>query len=98
MRMVSYMSHLFALIDKLKGEMTPWVVTNSKTGHEKNQTKLTYGFLYVTFINLLVILLALKYFLTAGKVVVVLPVLIHSLLSIHLSLPTLLAILKEKRS
>lgn len=98
MRMVSYMSHLFALIDKLKGEMTPWVVTNSKTGHEKNQAKLTYGFLYVTFINLLVILLALKYFLTAGKVVVVLPVLIHALLSIHLSLPTLLAILKEKRS
>lgn len=95
MRLVSYSAHLFALIDKVKGQITPWVVTNNKSGHLRNQTRLMRSLAYVVGINLIVFALSIHFIISTSRVGAGLFVILSSMLVFMISVPTLYKVWKE---
>lgn len=93
MRLVSYVAHLFALRDKLKGQITPWVVTNNTTGHDRNNKRLRYAYLYLIAVNVVVFVLAIRFMLDSGRVGTAITVILSNLLVFISTVPTYLKLL-----
>lgn len=67
LRLISWVAHLYAIKDRVTNKITPWVVTNNKSGHSMNNKKLVTVLWYLAITNFLVILLTLDYCLSMAS-------------------------------